>query len=103
MLLFPEHLKLRLPPLHVQEAEVDPLIYFRFYLPGTNRAWYVMEGQDDGDDFRFFGFIAGDACKFGSFALSELEQLRSPTGATVARDEEFQQGRLTNVVPAPDL
>lgn len=102
MLFLPDHLKLRLPPLHAQEAEIDPLIFLRFYLPGTDQAWYVMEGQDDGDDFRFFGFIAGVACKFGSFTLSELEQLRSPSGLTVARDEEFQQGRLTNFVPAPD-
>src|SRR5262249_15454027 len=30
----------RLPPIHAQEAEEEPWIFARYFLPGTNLAWY---------------------------------------------------------------
>ena len=59
MPLLDDHLRARLPPLHSQEAEEEPMVYARFHLPGTTRAWYLIEGQPEDEDFLFFGFLAG--------------------------------------------
>src|SRR5207253_2757225 len=47
MPLLPGDLRSRLPPFFSQE-DADPVVYARFHLPGTNRAWYVIEGQLEG-------------------------------------------------------
>lgn len=103
MLTLDEDLRSRLPPFFAQEAELDPVVFLRFHLPGTEWAWYAIEGEAEGDDFRFYGFIAGAANSFGSFTLSQLRRQYSPDGAGVELDAMFQPGRLTSVVPAPDL
>ena len=41
MELLPDELRSRLPPLHTQEAEADPLVYARYYLPQTDSKWYT--------------------------------------------------------------
>jgi len=102
MPLLTDELRSRLPPLLSQEAEGDPMVYARFHLPGTRWAWYLMEGEPDGDDYLFFGFVFGIADEFGHFRLSELEAVRGLFGETVERDLTFTEGRLTDVVPAPD-
>ena len=102
MELLPDELKARLPPLRSQEAADEPVVYARFYLPGTGRNWYPIEGEPEDEDYLFFGFVAGIADEFDHFRLSELEALRGPSGQTVERDLTFTEGRLTDVVPAPD-
>lgn len=101
MPLLDDQLRARLPPLHSGDSDEEPLVYARFFLPGTNRAWYLMEGEPVEEDFIFFGFISGPD-EFGEFWLSKLEKLGQPPSVTVIRDLTFQEGRLTEVVPAPD-
>ena len=101
-MLLTDQLRARLPRLHTQEAEEEPLVYARFSLPGTHSAWYVMEGEPEGDDYLFFGFVSGPEPDFRYFRLSELEAKRSPLGFSVELDSGFTEGRLTDVVPAPD-
>jgi Protein of unknown function (DUF2958) len=103
MELLPESLKSRLPPLLSQEASDEPVVYAKYFLPGTAWAWYVFEGEAEGGDFLFFGFVSGLHDEFGQFRLSELQDLRGPAGETVQRDLTFTEGKLTDVVPAPDL
>jgi hypothetical protein len=104
MELLDDQLRAVLPPLYSQEAEDEPIVHARFFLPGAAPwAWYVTEGEAQEDDFLFFGFVTGLENEFGYFLLSELEALRSRTGACVERDLTFTAGRLTDVVPAPDL
>jgi Protein of unknown function (DUF2958) len=103
MPLMDEELRARLPPLYAQEAEDDPVVYARFFLPGTYTGWYVIGGEPDGPDFLFFGFVSQPENKFAEFRLSQLEALCGPKGQCVQRDLTFAEGRLTDVVPAPDL
>jgi hypothetical protein len=98
-----DDLKTRLPPLNSQEAEPDPFIYAKFVLPGSDTAWYVMEGQEAAQDFVFFGFISEPVNDFGEFYLSQLQRIKGSHDAAVERDETFTPGRLTDVVPAPDV
>jgi hypothetical protein len=102
MKLLTDELRTRLPLLYSQEAESEPMVYAKFFLPGTGWTWYVLEGSPEGDEFRFFGFVVGLENELGYFLLSELEGVRSPLGLQVERDFSFHEGRLTDVVPAPD-
>jgi hypothetical protein len=102
MPLLTDELRARLPPLFSQEAEPEPWIYARFTMPGTGWDWYVTEGEAQGEDFLFFGFVRGQENEFKCFLLSELESVRTPLGTAVERDLTFTEGRLTEVVPAPD-
>jgi hypothetical protein len=102
MELLPDELRKRLPPIHSQDDEMLPMVYARFSLSGTPMVWYAIEGQPDGEDYLFFGFVLGPN-EFRDFRLSELEAARNSTGQPVERDTRFIPGRLTDVVPAPDL
>src|SRR5467141_2956008 len=102
MKLLTEELRARLPDLYSQEAEADPIVYAKFFLPGTGWTWYVTEGGEQGNDFLFFGFVVGLDSEFGYFVLSELESVRTPLGLAVERDLAFTEGRFTDVVLAPD-
>jgi hypothetical protein len=102
MKLLTDELRARLPPLYSQEAEADPIVYAKFFLPGTGWTWYVTEGSPRGDDFLFFGFVVGLESEFGYFVFSELESVRTSLVVGVERDLTFREGRLTDVVPAPD-
>src|SRR5882762_8105237 len=102
MKLLTDELRARLPPLYSQEAEDDPMVYAKFFMPGTGWTWYVTEGSPQGDEFLFFGFVVGLESEFGYFLLSELEGVRTPQGLSVERDLSFREGKLTDVVPAPD-
>jgi len=104
MPLFTDDLRNRLPPLNSQEAETDPVVYIRFFVPGTELAWYPIEGKPQGEDYLFFGWIAGSRNEFDSFRLSELEAFRGlPELQRVERDPAYAAGRLTDVVPPPAL
>ena len=103
MKLLTEELRKRLPPPYSQEAEESPMVWARFLLPGTGWTWYVTEGQEQDDDFMFFGFVVGLESEFGYFLLSELESATTPLGLHVERDLAFHEGRLTDVVPTSDV
>lgn len=101
MTLFPANLRAKVPPLRSQETAVDPVVYVKFFLPGTGWTWYVAEAGPRGDDVLFFGFVVGFDREFGYFLLSELEGVRSPLGLAVERDLAFRVGKLSDVLP-PD-
>ena len=102
MKLLTDELRARLPPLYSQEAEAEPTVYAKFFMPGTGWTWYVTEGSPREEDFLFFGFVVGLESEFGYFLLSELESVRNTLGLGVERDLAFREGKLTDVVPAPD-
>ena len=102
MKLLTDELRQRLPPLYSQEAEAAPVAFAKFFMPGTGWTWYVTEGGEQEGDFLFFGFVVGLESEFGYFLLSELESLTNPLGLHVERDLSFREGKLTDVVPAPD-
>lgn len=104
MALLDDELRARLPPLLSQEADDDPMIYTRLFLPGTSLSWYVLEGQACGSDFIYgCAFVGAEEFSFGHFPESFLEQFRGPHGELVQQDKGFRPGRLTDVVPAPDM
>ena len=103
MELLPDELRQRLPPLHSQDQAVEPMVWIHYQIGTTSIHWYVIEGQPEGDDFVFFGFVADRNPDFRMFRLSELKDRRGLFDERVVRDEDFVPGMLTDVVPAPDL
>jgi len=101
--LLTDELKSRLPPLYAQEAASEPIVYAKFFMPGTGWTWYVTEGSPQDGDFLFFGFVVGLESEFGYFLLSELESVKNQLGLGVERDLWFREGKFTDVVPSPDL
>ena len=100
--LLPEDLRARLPPLSAIDEMDEPFIVAHYMLPGTEFAWWVIAGEPQEDDFVFFGFVSG-LNHFRYFRLSELERKRGPSGERMALDEDFTEGGLSDVVPAPDI
>ncbi len=101
MKLLTEELKKTLPRLYSQENDPDPVVYCKFFTPDSNWTWFVTEGEPDGDDFRFFGYVRGLEDEWGYFLLSELEAARGPLRLPIERDLYFKSGRFTDVVEAP--
>lgn len=102
MKLLTEELRARLPALYSQENESDPVVHAKFFTPDSNWTWWVTEGEPEGDDFRFFGYVQGFENEWGYFLLSELESAKGPLGLPIERDLHFQPGRRTATVPAPE-
>jgi hypothetical protein len=105
MALLTDDLRSRLPPLHAQEAEEEPFIYAKLFLPGTSLSWYVLDGGTaQNEDFVMSClFVGREEHSFGHFTESFLESFRGPNDEVVELDGSFVEGKLTDVVPAPDL
>jgi len=100
--LLDEETKAKLPALYSNEQKgLDALVQVKFFLTGTGWTWYASEGSPVDEhgyfdtakpkvDFFFFGLVAGLEIELGYFALSELENVRSPLGLPVERDLHFE-------------
>jgi hypothetical protein len=98
MELLTAELRRELPPLYAQDGEKDPKVYIKFFTPDANWTWFVTEGEADGDDFRFFGYVIGLEEEWGYFVLSELKATRGPLGLHIERDLYFKQGAYSEVI-----
>ena len=77
----------RLPPLGSGEKlGMKALAQVKFFTPDAYWIWYASEF--DGEEL-FFGLVIGDFIEFGSFALSELAEVRGALGLPVERDKFF--------------
>jgi len=99
--------RLQLPPIGYQKDDEEPVIFIHYLVPNSPQHWYVSAGSPVADDFVFFGFHIGSEFEedwdWKEFRLSDLEAFGSDGGARVIRDNDFQTGRFTDVVPHPDL
>lgn len=99
MQLLPEDLRQQIPKLYSQEhVEMqEKTVYAKFFFPAADWTWFVTEGEDEGDDYVFFGFVKGFEEEWGYFTLNELEHI-SVNGLTVERDLYFKPGRFCDVI-----
>jgi hypothetical protein len=61
----------------------------KFFTPDSSWTWYAVEGEQEGDEFVFFGLVEGLEREWGYFYLSELESVRGPMGLPIERDLHF--------------
>lgn len=88
-------MKDRLPKLRDQEGVADPLVHAKFFFPASGWLWFVTEGQPEGNDFIFFGYVIGFEAEWGYFALRELEEVNIK-GLVIERDERFEPQTLSS-------
>ena len=94
MELLPTDLREKLPKLYDQEKAQDPIVHIKFFFPAADWTWFVTEGQAEGDDFTFFGYVIGMASEWGYFSLRELEEI-NVHHLTIERDVNFQQEKMS--------
>ena len=102
MSLLPDELRHKLPRLHSQQNDPNPIVYIHFYTPDSLSSWWATEGSFEADDFRLFGYVRGREEGWQYFLLSELEQIRDFEGRSVECDLDFEPGLFSDVVPAPE-
>ena len=100
-LLSPE-LEYLLPPLRSQDQDPDPMVYGHFMVPDHAWSYYVTEGERQGPDYVFFGFLLGSEHETGwRWRTQRLSELERRLEGRVVREEPFTPGRLTAVVILP--
>lgn len=94
MELLPKELREELPKLYRQEGTENPVVYLKFFFPAADWTWFVTEGQAEGSDFIFYGYVIGFESEWGYFSLRELEAV-NVHHLTVERDLDFRQDKFS--------
>src|SRR5687767_8209181 len=94
---FPDHIRSQLPPLYSQEKSQDPIVHVKFFCPWNQWIWYATEGETDGDDFRFFGYVIGLEREWGYFVLSDLQSITGPGRLKIERDIHFEPQNASQI------
>jgi hypothetical protein len=94
---FPENIKSQLPLLYSQEKSKDPIVHVKFFCPWNHWTWYATEGQIEGEDFLFFGYVVGHVREWGYFALSDLQSVTGPFGLKIERDMYFNAKQASEI------
>src|SRR5215210_1400700 len=97
MQLLTDELRQELPPLYAQKNDNDPIVYVKFFTPDSNWTWYATEGEQQDDDFIFFGYVIGQESEWGYFSLNELSAARRPLRLPIERDLYFSPKRVSEI------
>ena len=97
MELLTQEVRARLPALGSQEEVADPVARVKFFGPDTGWTWYATEGEPQGDDFLFYGYVRGVGDEWGYFTLSEIQSIRGALGLPVERDLYFSPRPISEV------
>jgi len=101
--LLTDELRKRLPQLYSQEARRSRWCTRNSFCP-VPLTWYVIEGSPQGEEFLSYGFVVGIESEFGLFpAFRTRKKFAASWDFGLERDLAFREGRLTDVVPAPDV
>ena len=95
MKLLTEEIKKQLPKLYATEniPLKDKEIVCKFFNPCGIGTWLVVEGQQEEDDFIFWGLATIHEQEWGYFSLNELEALKLPFGLKIERDIHFTKSK----------
>ena len=83
----------------------EQIAHVKFFTPDADWTWYAIEGEpifnDAGEevDFFFFGLVDGFKKEFGTFALSELLDVRGALGLPIERDLYWTPKPLNQIAP----
>lgn len=72
------------------QFDSETKLYLHFYNPIGDGDWYVMSGDNNGNDWTFIGIILFDNARFGRFTLSELKKKKLPFGFKIQLDKKFK-------------
>lgn len=97
MQLLTEELRAQLPGIYAQAEDPNPTVYAKFFTPDANWTWFATEGQEDEEDFTFFGYVKGHCLELGYFSLKELLSVRGPMKLPIERDLHFEPAPWSEV------
>jgi len=91
----------KLPPLDHDggEAGGDAVVIVKFFDPCGSWTWYATEGEQDGDNFMFFGLVDGFEKELGYFTLNELKSVKGSLGLGIERDLHWTSKTLREIAP----
>ena len=100
MQLLTKEIRRKLPPLGSQDSKGGKAeAWAKFFTPDSSWTWYATEGQEEGDDFLFFGLVEGHFKELGYFSLAELSSVRGPMGLAIERDLHWTPKTLAEIAP----
>lgn len=97
MELLPDDLKNKLPKLYAQEGSDDKFVHIKYFFPAGNWTWFVIEGEAEGDDFLFYGYVIGMEREWGYFTLNQLREINIH-GLQVERDLDFKPDKFSRIL-----
>ena len=97
MKLLTQEIKRKLPKIYATEQIPLPekTIICKFFNPCGIGTWYCIEGQQEEDDFIFFGLVDLHEKEFGYFSLRELEEINLAMGLKIERDLWFSPSKVS--------
>ena len=102
MQLMTKEIERKLPKIS-STGKMDPSdidVVVKFFTPWSNWTWYATEGQEEKNgDWIFYGLVEGFETEFGSWRLSDLQDVTGPMGLKIEREINFS-GKLTEVMTA---
>lgn len=100
MKLMTKELYNKIPALYTNEGKnpKDVKVVVKFFDPTGSWTWYATEGQQEGDDFIFFGLVRGLENELGYFSLKELKSIKGKFGLGIERDMYFGNHTLAEVM-----
>lgn len=103
MKLLTKEIQRRLPKMYSSEELPigEHVAVCKFFNPCGAYTFYVIEGEQEEDGWRLFGFATGvDFPEFGYVMLSELQEYKGPLGLGIERDIYFNPKPLKDI---PDV
>ncbi len=99
MRLLTDELRASIPALYSQEkvSAQEKTVCAKFFFPAADWTWFVTEGEQEDNDFVFFGFVVGFEKEWGYFTLNELKNINIQL-LTVERDLHFKPGKFSDVI-----
>ena len=90
-------------PLYTQDGKQKDAVCVCVFKIGNVR-WYILEGQPEGNDFTFYGIVAG-LCEteYGYISANELQEIKVNADCyglgflTVEQDKSFQPCKLEDI------
>lgn len=80
---------INIPDIYETENTQHKEIKLKFFYPGTNWKWLVVEAKEEEDDILFFGYVCGLYNEWGYFTLSELNSIDAIPNITICIDKEY--------------
>ena len=110
MKLLTKAIKNKLPRIYKTDGipSKEKIAVCKFFNPAGHGTWYAIEGEQQGDDFIFFGVHAENEIEFCYFSLNELESARYKCRLVssksslyfpvkIERDTSFFPGKLKSI------
>ena len=92
MKLLTQEIIKKLPALGSQDKVKDPIVVVKFFTPDSSFTWFIIEGEQEGEDWRFFANVVSHLCPYGELGyvmLSQLQKVRGSWSLSVERDKFF--------------